>query len=237
MTKTAPRKPIIGITVSRNYDSRQLWLPYAYSRRIEEAGALPLLIPPMDPAAAVSLAGSLHGLLLSGGGDVSPFYYGEEPQPGLDEVDAQRDAWEFALVRAAILGELPLLGICRGLQILNVILGGTLIQDLSGPDFLQHRQKAPRSHPSHTVEIHRHTRLAHILGAGHLAVNSFHHQAPAVVATGLKKTATAPDGVIEALEDGEHRFLLGVQWHPESLHHPASTSLFRAFVNAAAAVL
>jgi putative glutamine amidotransferase len=234
---TAQQKPLIGITVNRNYDRCRLWLPFAYSCRIEEAGALPLLIPPMDPAAAGPLLGSLNGLLLSGGGDVGPFYYGEEPHPALGEVDPQRDAWEYALVRAALARGLPLFGICRGLQMLNIVLGGTLFQDLGGAGNLQHRQKTPRSHPSHTVEILPQTRLAHLLGEGRLAVNSFHHQAPAAIAPGLKKAAIAPDGVIEALEDPEHRFLIGVQWHPESLQHPASRFLFRAFVNAAAASL
>lgn len=235
VTATAPRKPLIGITVNRNYEHCRFWVPCAYSRRLEAAGALPLLLPPMDPAIAVSLVGSLHGLLLSGGGDVAPLYYGEEPAEELGEVDLERDAWEFALVRAALSKGIPLLGICRGLQMLNVILGGTLIQDLSGADRLQHNQRGPRSHPSHTVELLSQTRLADILGEKHLAVNSFHHQAPAAVAPGLEIAAVAPDGVIEALEDRERPFLVGVQWHPESLQHPASELLFHAFVSAAAA--
>ncbi len=236
MTRKPHQRPLIGITVNRNYNRRRVWLPYTYSCRIEEAGALPLLLPPLEPVAAGLLLGSLHGLLLSGGGDVAPFYYGEEPQPDLDEVDPQRDAWEYALVRAALVRGLPLFGICRGLQMLNVVLGGTLIQDLGRVGCLQHRQKAPRTHPSHTVEIFPQTRLAYLLGEGRLAVNSYHHQAPAAIAPGLKKAAAAPDGVIEALEDPDHRFLIGVQWHPESLQHPASSLLFQAFVNAAAAL-
>jgi len=231
----APRRPLIGITVNRDYDRGRLWLPYAYSRRIEEAGALPLLLPPMDdPAAAAALAGSLQGLLLSGGGDLAPLYYGENPHPLLDEVDPQRDAWEYALAGAALARHLPVLGICRGLQLLNVLLGGTLIPDISRGGSMQHWQKAPRSYPSHSVEILPQTRLAEILGEGHIAVNSFHHQAPGAVAPGLKKAAVAPAGVIEALEDPRHPFLLGVQWHPEALEHPASALLFRAFVDAAA---
>ncbi len=234
MAKRERCKPLIGITVNRSYDRRRVWLPFAYSRRLAEAGALPLLVPPLDPAAAVSLLGFLDGLLLSGGGDVAPFYYGEEPYLGLGPVDPQRDAQEIALVRAALLRGRPLLGICRGLQMLNVVLGGTLIQDLGGTGCLQHRQQAPRSHPSHTVEILPQTCLAHLLGEGPLAVNSFHHQAVAAVAPGLKKAAVAPDGVIEALEDPEHCFLIGVQWHPETLRHSASALLFKAFVDAAA---
>ncbi len=234
MTEIALRRPLVGITVSRNYERGRLWLPLAYSRRTEEAGALPLLLPPMDPAAADPLTGSLDGLLLSGGGDLSPLYYGEEPRPGLGEVDPQRDAWEFALVRAALSRGLPLLGICRGLQVLNVTLGGSLIQDLKETERLQHCQKAPRSSTSHSVKILPRTRLARFLGAGLVAVNSFHHQAAARIAPGLREAAVAPDGVVEALEGIDHRFLAAVQWHPESLRHPASELLFRAFVGAAA---
>lgn len=228
-------KPRIGISVNRDYEHDRFWLPAAYCSRIESAGALPLLIPPLDPAGAMIMVESLDGLLLSGGGDVAPLYYGQEAQPGLGEVDLQRDAWEFALVRAALPLGLPLLGICRGLQLINIALGGTLIQDLGGAGCLQHRQQAPGSHASHTIEILPQTRLAiHLAGEGCLAVNSFHHQAPAAVAPGLRKAALAPDGVIEALEDSLHPFLLGVQWHPETLQHPASESLFKAFVSAAA---
>lgn len=237
MAKKILRKPLIGITVNRSCDRRRVWLPYAYSRCLEEAGAHPLLIPPMDPAAATPLLGFLDGLLLSGGGDVAPLYYGEEPAPGLGQVDPQRDALEIALVRAALLRGLPLLGICRGMQVLNVVLGGTLTQDLGKAGGLQHWQQAPRSRPSHTVEIMPGTCLERFLGEGFLAVNSFHHQAVAALAPGLKNAAAAPDGVIEALESLDDRFLVGVQWHPESLRHPASALLFQAFTGAAAAPL
>lgn len=227
------RKPRIGITVNRSYGRRRLWLPLAYTRRLEEAGALPLLLPPMEPPAAQDLASSLDGLMLSGGGDLSPLYYGEEPVPGLGEVDPGRDAWEFALVRAVLLQGLPLLGICRGLQVMNAALGGSLVQHLGATDCLQHRQKAPRSCSSHSVEILPRTRLSRILGAGFIAVNSFHHQAASRIAPGLRKAAVAPDGVVEALESIDDRFLVAVQWHPESLQHPASELLFSAFVTAA----
>ena len=234
MAETVRRPPLIGITVNRNYGRGRLWLPPAYSSRIEKAGALPLLLPPLAPAAADPLLAGLDGLLLSGGGDAHPFYYGEEPRPGLGRVDPGRDAWEIALVRAALSRSLPILGICRGLQLLNVALGGSLLQDLGGTGCLQHRQKAPRSRPSHSVEILPQTRLARLLGAGQLAVNSFHHQAAARIAPGLRKAALAPDGVVEALEGAGGPFLVAVQWHPETLRHPASNSLFRAFVKAAA---
>lgn len=234
MTGRLPRKPLIGITVNRDYQRRRLWLPLAYSRRIERGGAIPLLLPPLPGAAAEPLSGALQALLLGGGGDVAPLYYGEQPGPNLGEVDPERDAWEIALVRWASSRRLPLLGICRGLQLLNVALGGTLLQDLGGAAYLQHYQKAPRRHPSHCVEVLPRTRLAGVLGRGHQAVNSFHHQAVATVAPGLERAALAPDGVIEALEDREHPFFVGVQWHPESLCHRSSELLFEAFISAAA---
>jgi putative glutamine amidotransferase len=237
VTGAAQQRPLIGITVNRDYKRSRFWLPDGYCCRIEEAGALPLLIPPMDPSAAGALIGSLQGLLLSGGGDLAPLYYGEDPHPLLDETDPQRDAWEYALAKAALARNLPVFGICRGLQILNILRGGTLIQDLSGTSSMQHLQKGPRTYPSHSVEILPQTRLVEILGEGHIAVNSFHHQAAGAIAPGLKKAAVAPDGVIEALEDPHLPFLIGVQWHPESLQHPASNLLFQAFVNAAAALL
>ena len=238
MPGTLSPKPLVGITVNRDYRRERLWQSRSYCLRVEEAGALPLLLPPLPPIYAGGLLDPLSGLLLGGGGDVAPFYYGAEPESGLGEVDPQRDAWELALVRRALSRRLPLFGICRGLQLLNVALGGTLHQDLGGgPGYLQHEQRAPRHHPSHSVEILPRTRLAAIIGAGRLAVNSFHHQAPAVIGAGLRKAALSPDGVVEALEDPERPFVIGVQWHPETLEHPASRLLFQAFAGAAASRL
>lgn len=233
MIEAAARRPLIGITVNRDYRRERFWLPTPYCLRVERAGGLPLLLPPLQPSSAGLLLDSLGGLLLGGGGDIAPIHCGESPGPGLGEVDPERDAWELVLFRGALGRGLPVLGICRGLQLINVALGGNLIRDLAGPGFLQHRQGAPRHHPTHTVEILPRTRLASFLGEGHVAVNSFHHQAPARVAPGLRTAALAPDGIIEALEDPDRRFLLGVQWHPESLDHPATESLFRAFTGAA----
>jgi putative glutamine amidotransferase len=228
------QKPLIGITLVRDYETDRFWLMPSYCRCIEAAGGIPVMIPPLDGGAgAAEILGRLQGLLLSGGGDVAPLFYGTEPRPGLDDVDPQRDEWEIGLAREALERDLPLLGICRGLQLLNVAAGGTLIQDLTGPGLLQHRQKAPPFAPSHSAAVFAGTRLAALLGEGHLAVNSFHHQAAGAVAPGLIVSAAAPDGVVEALESPAHRFALAVQWHPEALDHPASRSLFSAFVKRA----
>lgn len=223
-------KPLIGITVNRDYDSDRFWLPAAYCCRVTAAGGRPVLLPPLPPGEERDLLAGLGGLLLGGGGDIAPLYFGEEPQPGLGAVDPQRDEWELRLAREALRRDLPLLGICRGLQLLNVAAGGTVLQDLVGPAYLQHEQKAPRSCPSHTVEVLQGTRLAALAGEGLLAVNSFHHQAAGRIAPGLRVAARAPDGVVEALENPAARFVLAVQWHPEALEHPAAAALFRALV-------
>ena len=225
--------PLIGITLNRDYARNRLWLPPAYCRRVEEAGGIPVLIPPGHRSAR-EIWLHLHGLLLPGGGDIAPLFFGEEPRPGLGEVDPDRDQLELALVNEALRRDRPVLGICRGMQIINVAAGGSIIQHLSGEHYLQHSQRSPRCKPSHTVRILPVTRLASLLGEGVMAVNSFHHQAVAGLGAGLRESALAPDGVIEALESVNHRFIVAVQWHPESLDHPAGRILFQALVSAAA---
>lgn len=205
-----------------------------YARRIQEAGAVPtVLLPPESPEDAEALAASaverMDGLLLAGGYDVDPAYYGESPAPGLGTVEPLRDAFEIALVRAFRRAGRPILGICRGAQVLNVALGGTLYQDIPG-----HNQSEPRPQATHPVFLAAESRLFRILGGvRELAVNSFHHQAVRTLAPGLVAVAHAPDGTIEAVEAREGAFLLGVQWHPEWLEDEASRAIFRAFVSAA----
>ncbi|NMA92728.1 MAG: gamma-glutamyl-gamma-aminobutyrate hydrolase family protein [Firmicutes bacterium] len=223
-------RPAIGITV--NFKRGRSWLPVAYSRSVEAAGGLPLLIPPLEEIPGF-LWSRLQGIIFSGGGDISPLSFGQEPLPGLGKVDPGRDKLELALAREALCRDFPLLGICRGMQLLNVAAGGTIVQHLEGPAYLQHLQESPRSYPSHTVTIIPCSRLSVIIGKKSLPVNSFHHQAVEKIATGFCKAAIAPDGVVEALESHCRRFVLGVQWHPETLDHPSSAALFRALVESA----
>ncbi|MFO7245883.1 MAG: gamma-glutamyl-gamma-aminobutyrate hydrolase family protein [Thermaerobacter sp.] len=190
--------------------------------------------------AAAAVAAWAHGLLLTGGCDVDPYLFGQHPHPRLGRVSPRRDAWEAALVRAALAAGTPILAICRGVQILNVACGGTLIQDLDAqvPGVIQHRQRAPHHHPSHEVRIRDGSLLHRTAGSRVIRVNSRHHQAVLEPGRGLVVSATAPDGVVEAVEGTGPGFVLGVQWHPENMAvagDPVSRRLFRALVAAAGA--
>lgn len=189
-----------------------------YLQAVVQAGGTPLLLPCMAPATAVEAALAVaHGVLLTGGGDVSSLCYSEEPHPLGRGQDAGRDTVELAVVRGALARQLPLLGICRGLQVLNVALGGTLYQDIRDevPGALQHWSQALTPHLLHTIEIAPDSHLARITGATGMAVNSWHHQAVKDVGEGLRITARARDGIIEGLESTTDAPLLAVQYHPE----------------------
>jgi putative glutamine amidotransferase len=203
------------------------------------AGAAPLLIPAVtDERLLRSIYVSLDGLVLSGGGDVHPIHFGEALHEKCEPVLPERDETELALARWAVDDGKPLLAICRGIQVLNVALGGSLYQDIEDqiPRAERHRwyPDYPRDLLSHTVAVTPETRLARVLGTVSLGVNSMHHQALKDVAPGLIVVARAPDGVIEGLDVDGHPFALGVQWHPEELAagDPAQQGLFDALVEA-----
>lgn len=212
--------PVIGITLGD--DDRQagiLELREAYTRSVERAGAIPVVLPPLPAADAEPLLDRLDGLLLSGGIDVDPGLYGESPGPGLRRVDRRRDDFELALTREALARDLPILAICRGHQVLNVATGGTLHQHIpsvvAGGE--RHERAEPRWERVHAVDVRAGTRLSSLLGEGVTFVNSIHHQAVARVGTELVVSARCPeDEVIEGIEMPGRRFVLGVQWHPES---------------------
>jgi putative glutamine amidotransferase len=206
------------------------------------AGGAPALIPlDLSRDAWRSLYRRVDGLLLPGGVDVAPARYGEEPHPKLGKVNRPLDEAELVLARWAMDDGLPLLGVCRGIQVLNVAAGGTLYQDLPSqfPGALRHACSPPdypRTHRAHTIQVEPGSRLAGILGAHQTAVNSRHHQAVKDLAPGLVVTARAPDGVIEGVESLDGQFAVGVQWHPESLaaDDPQMLAIFQALVRAAA---
>ncbi|MBN1953978.1 MAG: gamma-glutamyl-gamma-aminobutyrate hydrolase family protein [Anaerolineae bacterium] len=238
-------RPLIGITARAERVSQFLPLPlYAitqnYARAVWEAGGMPLLLPPLFGAAeAGSLLARLDGLVLSGGGDVAAERYRAANNPSIQLVDHDRDRAEIALVETALQQGKPLLGICRGIQVLNVTLGGTLYADIASevPGALPHRpaEGAPLDSAAHPLQLAPASRLAAVLAGETAVVNSFHHQAARAVGDGLIATAWASDGVIEGLEKPDHPFCIGVQWHPETGfgNQAGMERLFRALVLAA----
>lgn len=233
--------PVIGVTASRDDRGTTLSIGREYLESVLEAGGLPLIVPYVEDAESIrSIADRIDGLLLTGGGDIDPAWFGEEPIPGLGWIDPERDRLEISLTRRMLEENKPILAICRGCQILNVAAGGDMFQDLyqQREDLLQHQQKAPRSHLSHSVQVAEGSLLHRIAGSSAIRVNSFHHQAVRAVAPGFIACATAKDGVIEGVESVRHPFVLGVQWHPEHLAEidAVSRRLFEAFVRAAASV-
>jgi putative glutamine amidotransferase len=206
-----------------------------YIRSVERAGAIPLVVPPCPPGDAPALLDRLDGLLLSGGVDVDPALFGEPPHPKLRRVDRKRDDLEIALVREALRRDLPILAICRGIQVLNVATGGTLIQDIPSAIVGGERHDCPESRDRrvHRIETRPGTCLRNLLGEEGFSVNSFHHQAVDRLGDSLVAAAECPDdGVVEGLEQPDRRFVVGVQWHPETFwDHPDS---FQALFDAQA---
>lgn len=227
-------KPIIAVTA--NYEEDGLQLKHAYCDSIRKAGGIPLVVPfGLDEADVAEVCGAADGLLLTGGPDVDPAYYGEEPQPELGKVTPERDRLELMLAGEFAKQGKPIFAICRGEQLLNVAMGGTLHQDIQAwRRSLQHSQKAPRGHLSHSVRAAEGSRVRAIAGTDTFKVNSFHHQAVKDPAPGLRVTAVSEDGVIEAIESADDRFVVGVQWHPEDTagSDDVSRKLFEAFVDA-----
>lgn len=237
--------PIIGITTRKDFTSNGLpvvMLQQAYINAMLQAGGAPVLIPSDLPEQAWrELYRRLDGVLFTGGGDVATEIFNGQPHPKVGGVDEARDAIELGLVRSVAQDGKPFLGICRGLQVANVALGGTLYTDL--PDQLQgalkHDWQDPdiqreRTHLVHPVRVEEGSRVAELLGSPIVQVNSLHHQGIKELAPGLKAVAYAPDGVIEAIELPGHPFGVAVQWHPEWLtDQQAMRRLFRAFVEAA----
>ncbi len=235
-------RPAIGITTATVDDPpvhgfARYAASHGYVHCVADAGGLPLLLPYPDPALAGEYLAHLDGVLLTGGLDVDPFFYDQEPRPEAGKVDAARDRFEIELIRAAHAGGLPIFAICKGAQMLNVAFGGSLLQDVevSVAGALRHEQKSLRwdAH-AHHVDVVAGTRLAILVDANRVRVNSDHHQAVDRVAKGFVVTARADDGVVEGLEDPDHPWCVGVQWHPERMPDDDLTRrLFAAFVEAA----
>lgn len=237
--------PLIGITATTALHAglERVRTNAAYARAVAAGGGVPVILPPAESGGlAVEITDRLDGLLLAGGEDVDPVRYGEPPHPRTQPPNPYRDAAELALVAAARARRLPILAVCRGLQLLNVAHGGSLVQDIGDelPGALEHqRDRQQRGERVHAVKVEAESRLAAALGARRLHVNSVHHQAARRIGEGLRIVARAEDGLVEGLEwSGDGWWAVSVQWHPEELigtAEPWDRSLFSMFVREAAA--
>ena len=239
----AKSRPVIGVVPLVDEGRDSYWMLPGYFGGVREAGGVPVMLPLTDDADELAAALDVcDGLLVTGGQDVSPALYGEKSADALalcGELCPGRDQMEALLVPMAVERDLPMLGICRGIQVINAALGGTLWQDLprQRPSDVEHHGLPPYEEPVHEVEVLPATPLAAVVGEGAYAVNSYHHQAVRDLAPDLEAMAKAPDGIVEAVWRPESRFLWGVQWHPEFSHKvdEKSRKIFSAFVEAARA--
>lgn len=237
---TQNQKPLIALTPYYNIEREEPYMRPAYLKAIEAAGAIPVILPPGSEKNDLAvLAEAFDGFLFTGGPDIHPFYFGEETHPRCGNVSPLRDTMELSLVSLVLKRKKPILGICRGVQLLNVALGGNIYQDIPG-QFpaerpIAHQQPFAYDIPSHTVNIVPGTLLAKVSGHNSaLKVNSMHHQAVREPAPGLSVSGYASDRLIEAIEKPDYPFFLGVQWHPEYLRRqdPAAAGIFNEFVAA-----
>jgi len=228
----APRKPIIGLT--GNFEEQTCMLKDGYYKSVWRAGGIPVIIPPLaDTDAIINTLEHIDGLLLTGGSDFNPLFAGEDPSPLLGGINAERDLPELLITQLAYNRQIPILGICRGIQTLAMALGGKVKQDISDVAKIRHSQDADRSEPTHTVTVEPDSTLFNIYKGEKLYVNSFHHQAVSEPGERFRVTACSSDGIIEALESREYKSVLGVQWHPECLSAEDGLPLFEWLVNQA----
>lgn len=232
-------RPRIGLTMRLELETRRFYLGRDYSEALAAAGALPVHIPLIPDADIISgIIEGLDGVLLPGSDtDVDPAYFGEEPHPSLKRVVPEKDLTEMLVLEQAERKGIPILAICYGMQALNVFRGGSLIQDIGSQvaDNIKHEQGLPLERNSHSIDVNGSGLLANMITGPGVKVNSHHHQAICSVGRNLQVSATAPDGVIECIEDDrDDRFVLGVQWHPELSWRTDSVSqeIFRQFVDA-----
>ncbi|WP_034630623.1 gamma-glutamyl-gamma-aminobutyrate hydrolase family protein [Desulfotruncus alcoholivorax] len=230
-------RPIIGITCSFDYSNNKFQLGGDYIEAVRSAGGIPLLLPHQE-SSIDEIINVIDGLLLSGGGDIDPCHISQEPWPQSGSIDPLRDAFELTITSRAIAEGMPVLGICRGMQVMNVAAGGDIHQDIyrSLPGAIKHSQDAPRWYPTHNIKIIKNTMLERILGLAELRVNSYHHQSINHVALGYRISAYSNDGVAEAIEGLGHEFTLGVQFHPENMfkRYPVMLNLFKCHIDASA---
>ena len=230
-------KPIVGITAAHCSEELKTFPRHYYVESIKNAGGIPLIIPPVgNTEGAKDVLQLINGLILTGGGDISPTYLNEDPRRGIGTCFPERDLSEILLTQLALQQNLPLLGICRGIQVLAVAAGGGIYQDIPSqyPSAILHSQTAPRQYPWHDVDIVEDSVLYRLLKKTKIGVNSLHHQAVSEIPPGFIQCAFASDGIIEGIEKLGAKFCIGVQWHPESMMETEAHSkvLFRGFIEA-----
>jgi putative glutamine amidotransferase len=227
-------KPLIGITSRFSSENKRYNLPDAYAKAIQRNGGTPIVIPPLYEAEYQQLYESVDGVLFTGGPDVDPILYGEEPLPKQGGIEPMRDDFEFKLAKIALDGPKPMFGICRGLQVLNAAAGGTLIQDIGSQidDPLKHRQEAEAWYGTHHVRLEQGSMLHRLYGKDKVLTNTFHHQACKDPAPGFTATGWTGDNVVEVLEIESEPWKLCVQWHPEHMDNDDMNKLFQDFIHA-----
>ncbi|WP_313526501.1 gamma-glutamyl-gamma-aminobutyrate hydrolase family protein [Anaerotignum sp.] len=225
-------RPVIGITPDYDSTSNRYKVHEDYISAVKDAGGYPVLLFPES-----LIPTFIDGIIFSGGGDIDPLLFNEEPLKQSGEISPLRDHFELALCTAALEKNIPLLGICRGMQVMNIALGGTIYQDVSVQtnSTLKHSQQAPRPYGTHSIWVQENTLLSSLWqNKEKTTVNSFHHQAVAQLGDGLQVCARSQDGLAEAIEHKTNSFVLGVQWHPEAMKTEEQKVLFSAFIKAAA---
>mgnify|MGYP000928878003 CR=1 FL=1 len=235
----ASSRPLIGITPSFEDDVERIFLSNYYAESVYRAGGLPIILPLTQDSGVINqLAKICDGLLVSGGPDMDAVHYNEDNMPYNGNITPLRDVLELALIKEVFRLKKPILGICRGMQVLNVALGGTLYQDvysqIKDKNVIKHRQEAPRWYPTHEISIVGNSKVWSSFNCNRIRVNSFHHQAVKDVAPGFKVTSIANDGIIESIELDDDLFVVGVQWHPENMWEkdPIYLRIFELFVEA-----
>lgn len=231
------KNAVIGITTFITGDS--LKLPVTYINAVSGSNGVPLVLAKTESDQQIKQqVDSIDGLLLTGGDDIDPSLFGDDPHQKLGNIEPGRDAYEMKLIEYTLQQDKPILAICRGAQILNIYAGGTMYQDIYsqvGDTVMQHNQNAPRDYLSHTVRVTEHSKLAAITGSLEIKTNSFHHQANKNIAEHFIVSGKSNDGIIEAFESTERDFVIGLQWHPEGSFHNDSVSqnIFKTFIETA----
>ena len=230
-------KPLIGLTPIVDAGRDSLWMLPGYMQGLEAVGCIGMMLPLTDDAAMLKdSVDQVDGILLTGGNDVAPVLYGETKETFCGENDPRRDRMEARLIELALQADKPVFGICRGVQLMNVLLGGTLYQDLptEHPSGTEHHMTPPYDKPIHKVDVVSGTKLSDIIGAGEHEVNSYHHQSVKELAPGVEEMAYSEDGLLEAICIPDKQFIVGVQWHPDFAieKDPECFKLVKAFVDA-----